>query len=162
MRNRQIKIIIVVAIVVVVLTGVGIFAASNLGSSSDPLVAMSYINDTLTPALQEKFDKQLDAAKAELQQSFVDAVTDKTGGFKTVEMQSGDKMTCAAGSEIMLVTGSVQVVNADTVSDVTSGTYMVPDADLETNHMYMVTSSGISITAAGTATVMVRGTATVA
>ena len=162
MRKRQIKIIAIAAAVVLVLGGIGIFAATNLGSSSDPLVSMSYINETLTPALQAKLDEQIKAASGELQESFANAISEKSGGFTTVKMSSGEKMTCSAGSEIVLVSGSVQVVNKDTVSDVTAGISMGADEDLKANHMYIVTASSIAITAAGDASVMVRGTATVA
>ena len=71
-------------------------------------------------------------------------------------------LTCSAGSELLLVSGSAQVVNANAVSDVTAGAAMAAQADLAANHLYLVTAAGIAVTAANDVTVMVRGTATVA
>lgn len=162
MRKKQLRIILAVFAAVVVIAGITVLAVNNYHSSSDPLVSMSYINETLTPALQSKFDSQLKASEEELQASFVSAVSESGGGFTSVALTSGQTLTCSAGSEVLLVSGSAQVVNDGTVSDVTSGKAMAAKADLTANHLYMVTAAGIAVTAANDVNVMVRGTATVA
>ncbi len=162
MKKKQMRTIFIALAAVIVLAGIAYFAVNNYRSSADPLVSVSYINETLTPALQAKFQSQLKASEEELQASFVSAVSESGGAFKTVEMKSGQTLTCSAGSEILLVSGSAQVVNNNTVTDVTAGEAAAADTDLATNHLYMVTAAGIAVTASETVTVMVRGTATLA
>jgi hypothetical protein len=160
MRKKQLRTILIIAAVVVVLAGVTVLAVNNYGSASDPLVSMSYINQTLTPSLQSKFSTQLDAKAQALQNSFASAVSEKGGGFATVTMTKGQKLTCSAGSELLLVSGSAKTVSAGIITDVTAGT--AAGAALQANHLYMTVSEGAAITAAGAVTVMVRGTSTVA
>lgn len=162
MRKKQIRMILIIAAVVIVLAGVTVLAVNNYGSASDPLVSMSYINQTLTPSLQSKFSTQLDAKVQALQNSFASAVSEKGGGFVTVTMTKGQKLTCSAGSELLLVSGSAKTVSAGIVTDVTAGTAAAAGAALQANHLYMTVSEGAAVTAADAVTVMVRGTSTVA
>lgn len=162
MRKKQLRTILIIAAVVVVLASVTVLAVNNYGSASDPLVSMSYINQTLTPSLQSKFSTQLDAKAQALQNSFASAVSEKGGGFATVTMTKGQKLTCSAGSELLLVSGSAKTVSAGIITDVTAGTAAAAGAALQANHLYMTVSEGAAITAAGAVTVMVRGTSTVA
>jgi len=159
MRKKQMRIIGIVAAVVILLV-VGVIAVNNYGSSQDPLVSMSYITDNLTPTLQSKFTAQIDSKADELRQDFVNTVSTTNGGFTAISLSAGQKLTCSAGTEILLVSGSVQAVNEGYVSDVTSGEGMAADASLTANHLYIVTSDGIAVSAANSAQVMVRGTAT--
>ena len=162
MRKKQLRVILTVAAIVLVVGGIVFLAINNYHSSADPLVSMSYINETLTPALQAKFDARLKASEEALQASFASAVSGSGGGFTSVTMTSGQTLTCSAGSELLLVSGSAQVVNANAVSDVTAGAAMAAQADLAANHLYLVTAAGITVTAANDVAVMVRGTAAVA
>lgn len=161
MRRKQIRTIIIVAVIVVLLAGVTVLAVNNYGSSSDPLVTMSYINDNLAPSLQYKFSSQLNAKSDALSKSFVSAVSENAGGFKTVAMTKGQKLTCSAGCEILLVSGSASAVNANVLTDVTTGSAVAADGALTANHLYMTVTEGIAVTATSAAGIMVRGTATV-
>ena len=161
MRKKQIRTIIIVAAVIVVLAGVTVLAVNNYGSSADPLVSMSYINDKLTPTLQNKFAAQLDSKATELETSFASAVSGKNGGFASVSMTDGQKLTCAAGSEILLVNGTASAATKNAVTDVTDGTSLDAGTVLAANHLYMTAADGVAVTAKGNAAVMVRGTATV-
>ena len=161
MRKKQLKIIAIAVFALIAAVGITILAVNNYRNSSDPLVSKSYIDQTLTPALQAKFDTQLKTAEENLQASFVGAVSENGGGFTSVTMTSGQKLTCSAGSEILLVSGSAQCVNANTLTDVTDGKAVEAKADLAKNHLYMLGSAALAVTAADDVTVMVRGTATV-
>ena len=162
MRKKQLKIIAIAVFALIAAVGITILAVNNYRNSSDPLVSKSYIDQTLTPALQAKFDTQLKTAEENLQASFVGAVSENGGGFTSVTMTSGQKLTCSAGSELLLVSGSAKTVSAGIVTDVTAGTAAAAGAALQANHLYMTVSEGAAVTAAGAVTVMVRGTSTVA
>lgn len=161
MRKKQLHIIGAVAVALALVVCIAVIAVNNHRNSADPLVSVSYIEKTLTPALQSKFDAQLKTSQEELQASFVGAVSENGGGFTSVTMTSGQSLTCSAGSEILLVSGSAQAINPGTLSDVTGGSSMDAGADLQANHLYIVSSAGLAVTAADDVTVMVRGTATV-
>ena len=59
--NKKNKITIILSLLLALVLGIGIggYAASGYGSSSDPLVTLSYLTDTLSPSILAKIDKQL-------------------------------------------------------------------------------------------------------
>ena len=67
-RKHLILKLALVALVIVV--GAGLFASAAPGDSSDPLVSLSYINETVIPALTAKLEGLVGDAKDELSVSF--------------------------------------------------------------------------------------------
>jgi len=168
MRKR----VITIAIVVLLMVGVGIgtwaIASSNYGTSSDPLITLSYLNETLMPEILSKFQSEMDKKVAELTAEFetqIKELEDKLSGysggdvFATVNLRSGQSLTCKAGAEIMLRSGTAAALTE--LSDLTSGENLLPSLALSKNHMYVVPASGGGISAGSDATVLVRGTYTV-
>ena len=64
------QIVILVIAVAVLAAGIGAYAATNYGTQSDPLVAMSYLEDVLGPKMETELDKQIDEAAKLLKQAW--------------------------------------------------------------------------------------------
>ncbi len=159
----------VIFVLVVVIAGVSAIAASNFGTSSDPLVALSYLTDKLTPEILDQVDDAIAAQASDVQDSLqaqIDALEGETGlRYHVVTLSQGQTLVCEVGTEIMLRIGTAtatgpdypQLIDMTTASSVSSGTALV------TNHMYMVTIQDNGITAtASTVKVLVRGSYTIA
>ena len=157
--SKKKKAIIAVSVLLAVLLVAGItaVAVTSYGTQSDPLVTLSYLNGTAKTEIMAEVDKAIQEAKTEL-----------GGGsseFTVVTLSSGQKITCSAGTEIMLRVGSAKSAGASspTLVDSTTGEAVSgAGTDLVKNHMYLVTikDNGITATAA-TTKVLVRGSYTV-
>jgi len=162
------KRILTVAVVILLMAGVGIgtwaIASSNFGTSSDPLITLSYLNETLMPQIMNEFKSEMDKKVAELTTEFekkIKELEDKLSGysggdvFVTVNLLSGQSLTCEEGAEIMLRSGTAEATAG--LSDLTSGESLPASGELVRNHMYVALSEG-GITAKSDATVLIRGT----
>ena len=162
------KLICAVAAVALVVTGA--YAATNAGSSADPLVTLSYLTDVFAPDLQEDMEAMVSEKADELTQQFDQAIAQVpsgTGGssvFSVVTLSDGQTLVGDVGCEVMLRIGSA-VCGSDGSTgliDVTDGSTLADGGNLVTNHLYMVTISTRSVTAAaGTTQLLVRGPYTI-
>ena len=125
MKEKTMKWIIAV-LAVLLLAGVAAYAATTYGSKDDPLITKSYLDEVVKPQLAGELEAKLDEA-----------------------------LRCAAGCQILPVSGSVTAAGA--LSDTTAGEAVAAGAALSANHLYMATDDG-GVTAAGAATVLVSGT----
>ena len=146
------------------------------GDRNDPLVTLSYLNDTAIPQVVEQVEKSAETRQAELEDSFSHQVNQYliqagqgTGGsgagYTLVTMTSGQVMYLDVGCEVLLRVGSASVMSADSPAliDLTGGGTINSGASLVKNHLYMATIEGRTLTAsAGTVKVLVRGGYTVA
>lgn len=60
MKKWQIAVLVIA--VAVLAAGIGAYAASNYGTQSDPLVAMSYLEDVLQPKIESSVDAKISEA----------------------------------------------------------------------------------------------------
>jgi len=107
--------------------------AGSAGTASDPLVSLSYINDTFTPAVlksgQESISSSLGtvyaAAVGTLNGNSAPAAPDgfeATNGAQVLTVQNGGSITLASGSSATLLSGSATVqIDSGAVVDVTNG-----------------------------------------
>ena len=114
-------------------------AAGSVGSSDDPLVTYSYVNDT--------FKKEV--------------LSEANGGFVLVTMSKGQTLKGQVGTEVMLRVGTAS--SAPGLIDTSSASTLDNGAALAKNHLYMMTieERGVKATA-GTVKLLVRGSYTVA
>ena len=154
--NKKLKTILIAVLLVAVGAGVGAYAASTYGTESDPLVAKSYLDNTLTPKLQAEFQTKIDQQSQLLEQQIASANT--TVNFSAVSLTSGQTLRCSAGCEVVLRSGTATA--AGTLSDVTTGTALNEGAALAQNHLCLAASSG-GVTATGSVSLLVRGAYTV-
>ena len=66
--NGKTRITVILSLILALVLGIGIgsYAASGYGTSSDPLVTLSYLDETLTPAILEKVDQRLSERESAL------------------------------------------------------------------------------------------------
>ena len=123
---------------------ISVAAAGTAGSSSDPLVTLSYLNEKFLPELMARVDEKLAAR------------TDTASKELRAQVLYG-----AIGCEVMLRVGTASVVSPSSpgLIDSTGGTTLDNGAGLTKNHLYMMTISdrGVKATAA-TTKLLVRGT----
>ena len=118
-------------------------AAGSVGSSDDPLVTYSYVNDTLKK----------------------EVLSEANGGFVLVTMNKGQTLKGQVGTEVMLRVGTAVCTasSAPGLIDTSSASTLDNGAALAKNHLYMMTieERGVKATA-GTVKLLVRGGYTVA
>ncbi len=158
MKNKRLITILSIVLAVVLVAGVSAYAATNFGTSSDPLITLSYLEQTLTPELMEQFGDELEAA--------LDAYSgsSQTDTYKVVTLSSGQTLIGNVGCEIMLRTGSATVSAAASpgLIDATDAASLENGASLTANHLYMVTADGNGVVAtASSVQLIVRGAYTI-
>lgn len=159
MKKKTVITILSAVLILALGVGVGVYAASNFGTQSDPLVAKSYLDDVLTPKLQAQFESQLSTKSQELEQRIESVKSTVTGNYGVVTLKAGATLTGDAGCEIILRSGSASANAASGLSDVTSGSSVSNAAAIEKNHLCMVGTNGEGVKAGSTgATLLVRGT----
>ena len=164
---------------IMLVSGVSIYAATSYGTSSDPLVTLSYINnvkdaiidetnsyiDQTGDELSNSFNSSLEQFSAEIDQKLSAGTVHSTADvFSVVTLSNGQSVTCDSGAEIMLRAGSANASGSEAPSlvDTTAASDVSSGSALEANHMYMVTVSGNGITAASdNVTILIRGQYTI-
>lgn len=147
------------------------------GDQSDPLVTLSYLNETAIPQVVKQVESSTATRQAELQQSFQSQINQyllqagqggqgggSSAGYTLVTMTSGQVMHLDVGCEVLLRIGSATVQSSDSPAliDLTGGGTVGSGTSLTKNHLYMSTIEGRTLTAtAGTVKVLVRGGYTV-
>ena len=153
----------------------GAVLAAN-GDKSDPLVTLSYLEQTAIPQVVEQVEEKSAARQAELEQQLADQiaqykkeVTDlaesvsaagDTASYVLVTLTGGQTMHLEVGCEVMLRVGTVKV-NSGTnpaLIDISTGGSLNKGASLTKNHLYMATIPDRSLTpTADTVKLLVRG-----
>ena len=156
-----------------------VIASGGAGTSSDPLVTLSYLNEKFLPQVLGEVDKktasrekelsdklagQIKADAAEFERKY-GASTGTAGGgtalsFEVVTLDKGKTLTCDTGCEIMLRIGSASCTASSNpgLVDETGGTTITNGAALQKNHLYMATIAGSGVKAGANGTkLLVRG-----
>ena len=169
------KLIITVGVVLAaaLIYGLGALSAGSYGSKDDPLVALSYLDTTVKPEILAAADEHIAAESAKLAKDFAEKAgasgtnvgdVSEVDDFKIVSLTSGQTLTCAVGTEIMLRIGSAVSAGPDAprLIDETTGTDVTAAGTaLTKNHMYMVTIKDNGIKSTGNTKVLVRGSYTI-
>ena len=158
MKKKKLLAIIAGVLILAVGIGVGAYAASAFGTQSDPLVAKSYLDNTLTPKLQAEFQAKLDEQVRQMEEKIMSATSAAGGNFTTLTLAAGKTLYCQTGCEIILRSGSAAAVSASGLSDVSAGSAIAGGSGLSQNHLYLVCADNEGVKATGSAaTLMVRG-----
>lgn len=140
--------------------GIGAYATATYGSQADPLVTVSYLNQTLTPYMSSQFDSQLSQAMEKLGNDFEAQLSASAGTFRVMTLSSGQTLSGGAGCEILYRSGPC-TASAELI-DVSIGSAVASGASLTANHLYMTSGSGAAVKAGGAVTLLVRGVCSVA
>lgn len=158
----------------VAMVSVGVCAGAVLatGGQNDPLITLSYLNDTVTPSLLQEAKNQATAEGVRLEGMMDTAIAQaearidqkiassggSTGGstttgsvsqFTVVTLAQGEVLQLPLGSEVLLRIGEVTVTaaNSPALINTTTGASIYTGAKLETNHLYLATIEGHYISA---------------
>lgn len=154
--------------------------AAEVGSQGDPLVTLSYLNETFMNQILTRVDEKIavrnEGLKTELEQKIGEAEREillhlggsfgsATGGsavtFTSVTLTGGQTLLGTPGSEIMLRSGSAACyIGGSGLVDNTDGTITGPGGMLQTNHLYLTTDNS-GVTASGNVVLLVRGDYTI-
>lgn len=132
----------------------GVSLAAEAGSAQDPLVTLSYLNETFFNSIMDRVDQKIAQQTGQASSSFT-----------VVTLSQGQTLTGGVGCEVMLrVGGAVCVSPSDPgLIDETAGTTLADGGALVQNHLYMMTIEGRGVRASGgTTKVLARGSYTVA
>lgn len=181
MHGKKIWLTVLCVILAVgVIAGASALASPGYGTQDDPLVTLSYINETVIPQISSDTEKAAETAKTEASEQFAgqidelkDSFDDKasstqaastTDVYSVVSLKSGQTVTCAPGTELILRVGSASSTGSSSprLIDVTDGSSVSGSGtSLTKNHLYMVTINGNGIKATSAAKVLIRGNYTV-
>ena len=157
-------------------------ATGGAGTSSDPLVTLSYLNEKFLPQILSEVDKKTASREQTLSSKLTEQVKSETqafeqkygassgnasGGtaasFTVVTLNQGQILYMGVGCEAMLRTGSGVCVAASTpgLIDETSGAALaggLKGLGLQKNHLYMATVDSRGVQASANSTkLLVRG-----
>lgn len=159
---------------------VSVMAAGSPGSEGDPLVTLSYLNDTFLAQVLGKVDEKLETRDKELaeklsaqvdkdaqalsEQYGTEQITtgsdDNASTFTVVTLSKDQVLYGDIGCEVMLRVGTANCVasSAPGLIDETDGSTLGGGKALVKNHLYMMTidERGVKATAA-TTKLLVRG-----
>lgn len=159
MRHKKIFTALAAVLILAVGIGVGAYAASNFGTQADPLVAKSYLDQTVTPKLQAEFQAKLDAQVQLMEQQ----ISSQSSGlnFSSVSLTNGQTLKGSIGCEIILRSGTATSSGSAGLSDVTDGKLVAVGTALTANHLCMVSAQGDGVKASSSVTLLVRGSYTI-
>ena len=167
MKNRWVlRLTALLLVSCLAMTGVSL--AVEPGSASDPLVTLSYLNETFLGQIMTKVDQKIAARNSQIAQQTGGQITggsSTASTFTVVTLSSGQVLKGDIGCEVMLRVGSAVCVSPSSpgLIDETSAGTLNNGGALVQNHLYMMTieNRGVKATAA-TTKLLVRGTYTIA
>lgn len=163
MKNRWgLRLAALMLVSCVAMTGVSL--AVEPGSAGDPLVTLSYLNETFLGQIMTQVDQKIAARNSQIAQQAGVSGTMSTAEFTVVTLSKGQTLTGDIGCEVMLRIGTASCVapSSPGLIDETTATTLNNGSALTANHLYMMTIEGRGVKAgADTTKLLVRGTYTV-
>lgn len=111
--------------------GVGAAYAATGGTSSDPLVSLSYLRGAYTDTVIKKAEKVVKATEGKAQ-------TTASSGYEERRFKRGDALSVASGGSVVVLAGEVQADFTGAVIDATEGTPVTAGTTLMPDHRYLV------------------------
>lgn len=142
--------------------------AVEAGSSGDPLVTLSYLNDTFLGTIMTQVDQKIAARNSQIAQQMGGQASGGTAAsastFTVVTLSSGQTLKGDIGCEVMLRVGTAVCMASSTpgLVDESAATTLNNGGALVQNHLYLMTieNRGVKATAA-TTKLLVRGSYTI-
>ena len=127
--------------------------AAEAGSAQDPLVTLSYLNETFMNTIMARVDEKIAARGGQ------GIGGESAAVFTVVTLAGGQTLTGDIGCEVMLRVGSAVCVSPASpgLIDETGGTVLNSGGALVQNHMYMMTIEGRGVKASSAVKLLVRG-----
>lgn len=154
-------------------------ALATGGDQTDPLITLSYLNQTAIPQIVRQVEDKAELRQKELEQVFASQINQyrQQGGqnsgtvsagsasFTLVTLRSGQTMSLGVGCELLPRIGNVTVQSntAPALIDLSAGGTVNSGTALTRNHLYMATIADRTLTASGgEAKLLVRGSCSIA
>ena len=141
--------------------------AAEPGTDGDPLVTLSYLNETFINDIIKKVDEKIAARNTQIAQQLSGQMVG--GGvastFTVVTLSQGQTLTGDVGCEVMLRIGTAACVSPSNpgLIDESSAATLNNGGALIANHLYLMTIEGRGVIAtAPTTKLLVRGSYTIA
>ena len=167
-KSRWISALMAVVMTIGVL-GMTVSVAAEPGTDQDPLITLSYLNDTFMSQIMAKVDEKIAARNQQIAQQISGEISGEGSGvaetFSVVTLTKGQILTGGIGCEVMLRIGTASCVSPSNpgLIDETDGKTLGNGSALVQNHLYMMTIEGRGVKAtADTTKLMVRGAYTIA
>ena len=138
----------------------GVSLAAEAGSPQDPLVTLSYLNDTFFSQLMQRVDQRIAERTG---QAVPGGGSSSAASFVVVTLNEGQTLTGGVGCEVMLRVGSAVCVSPSDpgLVDETTASTLANGGALAQNHLYMMTIEGRGVRATAAAKVLARGSYTI-
>lgn len=161
-KNRWILRMLVLLLISGMLT-MTVTVATEVGSSDDPLVTLSYLKETFMKDILKQVDEKIAARNSQIVQELSGEISSGSGvaeTFAVVTLTEGQVLTGDIGCEVMLRVGTAVCVSpsAPGLIDESSAGTLNNGGALAQNHLYMMTIEGRGVKAtAATTKLLVRG-----
>jgi hypothetical protein len=165
MRKNKWIVRMLLLLLVSAILSVTVSLAAEVGSSSDPLVTLSYLNDTYLSTILSKVDGKISARNSALISQIGSSGNSTSGDtFKVLSLSKGETLTGGIGCEVLLRAGTAVCAasSAPGLVDETTGGTINNGASLAQNHLYMMTIENRGVKASGSVKLLVRGTYSIA
>ena len=180
MKKRKLRTALCVMLVGTVLAAL-VAIAAEAGSQGDPLVTLSYLNDTFlgqllgkvdskigeqNQTIRQELEQRIDQAEQEIlgQVTGTGTVSGTTASYHEVTVSDGQTLYGSAGCEVMLRSGSASCVSEGKSTpglvDISGGGTINHGSALKENHLYTMTADR-GVKASGAVTLLVRGSYTI-
>lgn len=180
MKKRKLRTALCVMLVGTVLAAF-VAIAAEAGSQGDPLVTLSYLNDTFlgqllgkvdskigeqNQTIRQELEQRIDQAEQEIlgQVTGTGTVSGTTASYHEVTVSDGQTLYGSAGCEVMLRSGSASCVSEGKSTpglvDISGGGTINHGSALKENHLYTMTADR-GVKASGAVTLLVRGSYTI-
>lgn len=131
MKRKEIAALILIG---ALLSGLITAGASEAGSASNPLISLSWLQETFLPGVKEDLENKIDKDLDQAVEGLLNA------GIEGTEMRvkRGDVLTLESGSSLTPLAGDLSVASSGTVLDITDGRELpVSGGSLTTDHRYL-------------------------
>lgn len=125
-------------------------------SGSDPLISLSYLNNTFLPQLLDQSQSRVDTGLEKTYQSAIQDIGSDSSAPTEDRYKSGDQLTLTSGSVVVPMAGQLQLTSGTAV-DVTDGTEMNAPVLLTSEHRYIISGTSAVCTVASETAVLTLG-----
>ena len=156
------RLIAFVLICIAVLSVTAVIVIASPGDGNDPLITLSYINDTVIPNLKSYVDEKVASSSSSSNQT--QTVVSGSAGFSLVNIKANHTVIGDEGTEFVLRMGNGTIVATSNggVADLTDGTDLADGTPIPANHNLLSPKNdkrGLHMDTAGI--VLIKGTYTV-
>ncbi len=165
--TKRIATLLGVLVVGLFVFGLAATAVGGYGSSSDPLITLSYLTEVFTPEMDVKIAEKVDEKAAELTSSLdtrLTALEQKLGAAESIvvaanytprQLSAGQTLRLGTGTELLLRSGGASC--SAEVTDLSASAALAAAGAMTANHLYMTTAEETVLTATADTLLLLRG-----